>query len=399
STQPSYSSFSTPISVSSGLSGTSTWNLGQTWSFSFPTPLPRLQNITVYVVSPTQLLYSAILPGQAFYTPPVVLQTWVSPANPSVGNAFTVYAIFGGTTTSLAPTIYLGAIPGLPATAQAMSAAGPVNEWSYLVASGLTTTNGTYPVVISGTNSQGLTGTGSLSISVLASSSSAPLTVAVSAVTAPPQMGAPDTLTAYVSYTGTRTNQPLTVTFWVNETAPIATNVYTGAGPSGLTISGVSVVTVYSQTKWTVPSTIGPTTFLITASASVGSSASEQGYLTYVPPLGLGAYFSSKPVANTATTPNAKLWLNTSAYGAGPFTFESASQSVGIWVNYTSNGTVAKTWSATTTTTISAGGSAAITAPSTWIPPKTGSFTFQETVVVYVPNVGLVIYKGPTFTA
>jgi len=283
--QPSYVSFATPITVSSGLSGSSAWNLGQTWSFSFPTPLPRLQNITIYVVSPTQLLYSAILPGQAFYTPPVVLQTWTSPANPSVGNAFTVYAIFGGTTAGLAPTVYLGAIPGLPSTAQAMSAAGPTNEWKYLVASSLTTTNGTYPAVISGTNSQGLTGTGSLTITIAnsASGSTPAFSVGVVFVPSPPNSGTAEAVQAVVTYTGTVQNAPLSVSF-AGSSNPTG-YTFSGSGPSGLTISGSSSETVTSQSQWTIPTPNSLYTYTVTATATVTGVGTVTGSASFEPAL------------------------------------------------------------------------------------------------------------------
>ncbi|HTV12587.1 MAG TPA: type IV pilin, partial [Acidimicrobiales bacterium] len=107
---PTYPSFTSSETVASGIGGGKTWNLGQSWVYTFPTPQPRLQNVTIYVVSPTQLLYSVVLPGQAFNSPPTVIQAWISPANPGVGSPFTIYAVFGGTTSGLAPTVNLAAI-------------------------------------------------------------------------------------------------------------------------------------------------------------------------------------------------------------------------------------------------------------------------------------------------
>ncbi len=65
STQPTAPEFANPYSISSGLGGAKTWNLGQVWNLTFPlTQMPRAGgNITVYVVYSSQLLFSVILPG------------------------------------------------------------------------------------------------------------------------------------------------------------------------------------------------------------------------------------------------------------------------------------------------------------------------------------------------
>ena len=51
STQPTAPEFANPYSISSGLGGAKTWNLGQVWNLTFPlTQMPRAGgNITVYV--------------------------------------------------------------------------------------------------------------------------------------------------------------------------------------------------------------------------------------------------------------------------------------------------------------------------------------------------------------
>ncbi len=283
---PSYTSFASSITVSSGLGGAVTWNLGQTWLFTFPTPQPRLQNVTVYVVAPTQLLYSVVLPGQAFYTPPTPTSLWISPANPSVGNPFTVYAVFTGTTTGLTPTVNLAAIPGLPATAQTMTATGASNEWSYLVSSGLTTTNGTYYALVSGTNAAGETGTGALSITIYttSSSSSTPtFSVGVVFVPSPPNSATTESVQAVVTYTGTVQNAALSVSF-AGTSSPTG-YTFSGSGPSGLTISGSSSVTVTSQTGWTIPAPNSLYTYTVTATATVTGVGTITGHTSFEPSL------------------------------------------------------------------------------------------------------------------
>jgi hypothetical protein len=306
---PAYPSFTAPISVSTGTGGGPTWNLGQNWLYTFPFPQPRVQNITIYIVSPTQLLYSVTLPGQQFNVPPTVVNSWTSPTSPTVGGPFTIYAVFGGTVAGIAPTVNLAAIPGLPTTAQAMSAAGPTNEWKYLVTSGLTTANGTYQIVISGTNSVGQTGFGTLPVTILNSGGGKTTTFAASVLLSPshPPAGSSVTPSALVTYTATAASQPLTVDFWVNLTVSPFTNEFTGVGPASATITGPSSVTVYSTTSWLIPA--GPGNYTVTARAAI-TGFSTTGVLVFstvnvVPSYAQGPTGDAVVVTGTGFTPSA----------------------------------------------------------------------------------------------
>jgi FlaG/FlaF family flagellin (archaellin) len=403
SVQPSYPSFSTPITISSGIGGGSSWNLGQTWTYTFPNsppsnPQPRLQNVTVYVVSPTQLLYSAVLPGQSIGTPPAIVNDWISPTSPTTGTAYTIYAVFSGSLSSNPTITSASATSGLPTTPTAMSSTGlPTNEYSYTVPAGATA-NGTYYAVISGTNYLG-TGTGALQFIVLSSTASSPLTVSVSLTTTPPLMAGTSTsapslnLEAAVTYTGSLSGASLNVSFYVNQTTPSKLAKYTGYGPQGLTISGVSTVTAYSTTKFSLPDNDGPRTYVVVASATVGGTVSSQGNLTIAVPLGIGTSNSTTPKAGTGVTFMGKLYLNTTAYGAGPFTWVGAATgSYGIWLNYTSNNTVAKEWTLTSST-ISPGTPVAFQTSSTFVFPTVThapTYTYSLTVAIYVTGIGAV---------
>ncbi len=311
---PSYPSFTSPLTVSSGVGAATTWNLGQSWVIVFPLPQPRLQNITIYIVSPTQLLYSVTLPGQQFNVPPTVVSSWTSPTNPTVGGPFTVYAIFGGTTTGMTPTVNLGTIPGLPSTAQTMSAEGQTNEWQYLVTTGQTTTNGTYQVIISGTNTNGQTGFGTLPITISNSAGGGgSSTFAVSVLLSPshPPAGSSVTPSALVTYTATAASQALTVDFWVNLTASPFTNEFVGVGPSSATITGPSSVTVYSTTSWSIPAGAG--NYTVTSRAAI-TGLTTTGVLVFstvnvVPSYSQGPTGDSVVVTGTGFTPSASATL------------------------------------------------------------------------------------------
>ncbi len=136
---PNSCPFSTSMTVGSGIS-TSTWNLGQTWSRTFtsicgtPTTDPLPDNITVYVVSGSQLLYSVVLPGQTIMTPPVITSTWVSPNPVTQGAPFSVYATVTGDVKPNSVYANLATVPGLPSSPVKMVLYQ--GQWTYNATSG-----------------------------------------------------------------------------------------------------------------------------------------------------------------------------------------------------------------------------------------------------------------------
>ncbi len=136
---PNSCPFSTSMTVGSGIS-TSSWNLGQTWSRTFtsicgtPTTDPLPDNITVYVVSGSQLLYSVVLPGQSIITPPVITSTWVSSNPVAQGAPFSVYATITGGVKPNSVYANLATVPGLPSNPVKMVLYH--GQWTYNATSG-----------------------------------------------------------------------------------------------------------------------------------------------------------------------------------------------------------------------------------------------------------------------
>ncbi len=199
---PGVCPFANPISVGSGISST-VWSLGQTWNRSFtsicgtPTtdPVSSGDNISVYVVSGSQLLYSVVLPGQAISTPPVITQTWVSPSPVPMGSPFTVYATISGSVNPSSVYVNLASIPGLSSTpAQLVQYRG---NWVYNSTSGPGVA-GSYVGFVNATGSQGETTSAALDVPV--TSSSAQLYATLSAL--PTSGSAPLTVTFAVSQGG-----------------------------------------------------------------------------------------------------------------------------------------------------------------------------------------------------
>ena len=275
-----------PYTISSGLGGATTWNLGQVWNLTFPlTEMPRAGgNITVYAVSSYQLLFSVILPGTTTAPPPTVTSTAVTPATPTIGTIYTIYATISGNFASNSVYVNLAAVPGGPSTPQKMSL-NSQGFWTYTVPSGATT-NGTFYGFVD-TRRTALAGSRPeivvITIYPSSSSTSGPLSVGVVLVPSPPNSGVSESVQAVVTYTGSIANAGLTVSF--SGTSSPAGFTFSGAGPAGLTISGPSSVTVVSQTTWTIPEPATLYTYAVTATATVAGVGTVTGTTSFEPVL------------------------------------------------------------------------------------------------------------------
>lgn len=281
--QPSAPEFASPYTVSSGLGGATQWNLGQTWTVTFTSPNIPLasSNITVYVTSGSALIFSVILPGTSLAPAPTIVATAISPSPPTVGQSFTVYATIAGSYAGNSVYVNLAAVPGGPTTAQKMSL-NSQGEWTYTLSTGAST-NGTFYGFVNATSSSGLTATGSVVITVVTGSSGGGpiLTVGVVLVPAPPNSGTAESVQAVVTYTGTLSSQALSVSFAGSSTPTGYT--FSGNGPTGLTISGPSSVTVASQTLWTIPNPNSVYAFSVSATATVGTLTPVTGTTSFTP--------------------------------------------------------------------------------------------------------------------
>jgi len=296
STHPQAPEFLNPVDASVGLGGAVTWNLGQTFNYSFPlAQQPVLpDNISVLIVANDQLVFSTVLPGQTINIPPSFLTTSIAPAAPVIGQAFTVYAIALGNLGGSSVYVNLANIPGLSGmyvNPQKMTYLSATNQWSFSVSSGLTTTNGTYFAFVNVTGSLGQTATAAVTVPIFVtsgSSGSSLLTVAVVMTPQPPTLPATSSyFAAVVTYTGAGTNVPLTVKFWANQT-PLSTPA--GKFPvsstplattAGLTITGPSTETVYSSSPLTFSNWIFNSSVLVTASATLTGVATRSGTTSF----------------------------------------------------------------------------------------------------------------------
>jgi len=288
STQPTGPEFASPYSISSGLGGANSWNLGQVWNLTFTPAVglpPANGNITVFIVSQSQLIFDVILPGAGIATPPTVVSTWISPAVPTKAQGFWVYATIAGQYASNSVFVNLAAVPGLPSTAVQMQQ-NAQGQWYYHATSGATA-NGTFYGFVNATGAFGQQASGPISITISSTggSTNGPLSVGVILVPAPPNAGTAEAVYAVITYTGSASGAGLSVTF--AGTSSPAGFTYSGSGPSGLSISGPSSVTVASQSTWTIPNPSSATvyTYTVSATATVVGVGTVTGTTAFTPPV------------------------------------------------------------------------------------------------------------------
>ena len=292
-----------PVAWGTGNS-TRGWGTGQYWSTTFNPAIKIPTNLTVYVVSPTNLLFSTTVPGTTPNVPAVVTNTYTIPANPALKAGFEIIADVSGTSANLQFNVSLSLIPGLAALGTpALTYSAANNYWYYNVPAGDTTTNGTYLAFIQGTNTvTHVKVSGSVTITIGGSGasggggSSSSLSVVVGMSMQPPPSN--PTLSAYfwaaVTEAGTSTGN-VNVTFWINQTvsgghfAAKGTNckIY---GTATTALKGPGEVTIYSTSQFpattaacggagaTVENWLFGSTVLVTAVA-VGSSGITGGAL------------------------------------------------------------------------------------------------------------------------
>ncbi len=161
--------FGASISVAQGGIAGSIWLLGQTWHIDFSTFCgsstsdPPGDNITVYIVSQANLLFSVILPGQQAVTPPVFTAVWVNPNPLSTNQSFYLNASILGVNSSSKVVANLAALPGVPSPVSMTLVNG---VWTYQCKTGINET-GIFEAYISVTGASGEVVSAPVSVSVL----------------------------------------------------------------------------------------------------------------------------------------------------------------------------------------------------------------------------------------
>lgn len=283
----------TPVTVGAGIP-TTVWTLGQVWHGPFTifpgcAGLPVAQtwdtrfadNLTVFILSNGDLIFSVVLPGQSFLTPPTIVSTWTVPGTPTVSTTFKVYATIAGSLGGNSPTVNLGGIPGQSSTPVTMTYNATLSAWVATVTGGSSST-GTYYAVVNVVNGiNGLSATAAVTVTVVSSSSStASLSVSPSIQPSPAFLRNPETLTATVTNSGPTTVTISSVTFWVNFTLNKTQNAMRAGTITHATITGYSSWgAAVSSTTW-LPLYVA--SYNVTARVVFTSGSPVQGNATII---------------------------------------------------------------------------------------------------------------------
>jgi hypothetical protein len=351
---PGLPAFNTAIPVAWGINNASVWTVGQSWVYTFgATHLPKLpDNITVFLVSTTQLLYSTTIPGSVPNLPPSVVAAGTTPGTLVVGQAFQIYAQFSGNLTGGTPTVNVAGIPGLTGTKTMAKYNG---EYVWNVTLGNTTTAGSYDAWLSETNGAGQTATAEVPITITSTGGGGGSSVTVSVGMSPQPPTLPLVGSAYfwanVWYPGSKTSVPVSVNFTISQIAggrstPL-TVTNTIPGQTGLTISGPSSLTVYSQAasnfnNWLLNSSV-TITATVTLGMSVGTFTGTIEYPTQNLVQGI-VYFTTSITGSTGSSTHSFSHSCTSS--TCPFLYLT------VWDNFTTGPTpLSFTGSVTTNST------------------------------------------------
>jgi flagellin-like protein len=336
---PGGAEFANPYTIANGgISGT-TWNLGQTWIYSFPSAeRPSLpDNFTIYIVSSDAVIFSVILPGQSFVFPPTFIATAISPAQPGIGQAFNITATIAGSIQAGSVYANLAGIWGFNGSkAQQMTYAASSGTYYFASTSvkgsgslGPTVVPGTFYAFLNATGVNGVSALASVAIQVSNTGVSTPVLAIVPVLSlTPATQFATETVIGSVTYTGSQTGAGVTVEFYANSSGG---NVWKSAGPSGATISGPATVGLASASPWSVPGGTTLTTYTITAVTTVAGVGSATGSIAVTPVPFVGTNVTFKVWTATFT----KTCTTTSGTGTCP------TPAVKLW----DNGTIAVGWS------------------------------------------------------
>ncbi|MGA8541981.1 MAG: type IV pilin N-terminal domain-containing protein [Thermoplasmata archaeon] len=148
-----------------GIPAGKVWNVGETFvlnsNFTGGNHPVLPDNISIYIISGTNLLFSIVLPGTPAYLPPIIVTDGISPSIPAAGESFNITA----TITNIAPTnsvwVNTSGLPlGPPGSFAVLHPVHRMNYtagvWYYSVPAGYTTTSGQYYAVINASNTAGL---------------------------------------------------------------------------------------------------------------------------------------------------------------------------------------------------------------------------------------------------
>jgi hypothetical protein len=300
------SRFTGPFTIAQGLNGTTSWNLGQTWAVNVTSDsLTTPDQITISIVSTTQLLFRVTLPGSIPNLPPQFVAQGTTPTNPVVFSGFSIYAqIVDSTLKPQSVYANVSQIPGsgLPAK-DLMSYSSTTGLYTLSVPNGASVA-GTYYVFVNATDN--LSQTNTIAIPVIIGIGSVPNSgVAVAVSPFPVVNRTAETIFATVQNSAGSAGT-VSLTFKAG-----ATVLGTTSGP--ISAGGYAEFT----NAWT-PTAVGTVTLSVLANVSVGGAPTGALNVTVFPAV---LFISHNVVAGTRLVNNTSAYLAEELQAAGfPFT-------------------------------------------------------------------------------
>jgi flagellin-like protein len=300
------SRFTSPFTLANGLNGSTTWNLGQTYYLNLTSDaLTAPDNITISIISTTELLFRVTLPGQNPILPPQFVAQGTNPALPTVGQSFTVFVQIDDP--ALKGNWVEANISQVPGTGEAA-----LQRMSYSTTTGLFSTTishganaaGTYYIFVNASDNNSLSNSIALAVTIL-SGNSASSSVGLSVSPTPPVNGSAATVYATVT-NGGASSGTVNLTFRVG-------GVLLGTATGPITAGGTST---FSK-AWT-PSAVG--SVILTAQANISGGGSPEGALnmTVFPSI---LFIAHSTAAGTHPANNSSAYLAEEIQAAGfPFT-------------------------------------------------------------------------------
>ena len=283
------------FTLASGLNGTSTWNLGQSWYKNLSSyNLVLGDNITVSIISTTQLLFRITLPGSTPVLPPQFFAEGTIPATPSVGQAFTLYAqIYDPLLKSWSVYANVSAVPGSGlASSDKMTYQASSGDYVLSFPVGASAL-GTFYVFVNATDNNSQRNTIAIPVVISTGTSGTPSTgISIAVAPLPVVNDTAETIYATVQNTGATTSA-VTATFFAGVTS---LGVVSGTIPGG----GSTTLTK----AWT-PRALGTAVLTVEANITSGGSPTGVYNVTVFPRLLLIAH---------SVTAGTRLSNNTSAY-------------------------------------------------------------------------------------
>ncbi len=246
--------FTSPFTVASGTNNSPSWNLGQNWFQNVSAQnLLTPDNITISLVTQSELLFRSTLPGLTPNIPPTFTGVGTLPAVPAVGAAFTIFVqLSDNNLNTNSVYVNISLLPGVVGSGlNKMTFSASLGAYTYVVAAGVTKGSGGFYTFANATDKSGIKNSVAFIITLQAAASS--LSTSIQVNNSAPVSNQSVLVTALVSNGGTAAST-VAVTFTANGNS-------IGSSSGSIVSGGIGTFTV----TWTPTS---PGVYLLSALAN-----------------------------------------------------------------------------------------------------------------------------------